>query len=117
MFCRNCGSPINPGEAFCSKCGTKVDANTNTVNQNTNVPVQDSKAGKNNSMAIVAFVFSLLGLLVAGLPCGILAVCLGVSARNHIKTFPEEKGNGFAMAGIIIGIFDIVAVVIQIILL
>ena len=39
MFCRNCGSPINPGEAFCSKCGTKVDANTNTVNQNTNVPV------------------------------------------------------------------------------
>lgn len=117
MFCRNCGSPINPGEAFCSKCGTKVDSNTNTVNQNTNVPVQDSKAGKNNSMAIVAFVFSLVGLFFAALPCGIFAVCLGVAAKNHIKVFPEEKGNSFATAGIIIGIFDIVAVVLQLVLL
>lgn len=109
MFCSNCGNQIHLGESFCSKCGRKVET---SVNPNTNISVQNSKTGKNNSIAIIAFVLGILGLVVAGLPCGILAVCLGISARNHIKAFPEERGKSLAMAGIIIGIFDIIAVLV-----
>ena len=121
MFCSNCGHKLNEGEEFCPNCGQKKEDSPNlgsskqsTVNGS---GVVNSKAGTTNTMAILSLVFSVLGLLIAGLPLGIISVCFGATALNHLKSFPEEKGKGLAIAGIAIGAFDIIAVVIQLLVL
>ncbi len=111
MFCKNCGNRLNPGEVFCSKCGARVEDGSSQNSTTEGYPVQDSKAGKNNTMAILSIVFGVLGFFVAGLICGILAICMSVSAKNHIKSFPEEKGENLATIGLIIGIIDVVVIV------
>jgi len=119
MFCSNCGHKLNEGEEFCPNCGQKKEDSTNlgSSNQSNGSGVVNSKAGTTNTMAILSLVFSVLGLLVAGLPLGIISVCFGATALNHLKSFPEEKGKGLAIAGIALGAFDIIAVVIQLLVL
>ena len=65
---------------------------------------------KNNTPALISFILSLVGLLVAGLPCGIAAVITGII--GIVKFNPEtEKGKGLAIAGLIVGILDVIFVV------
>lgn len=111
MFCKNCGNRLNPGEVFCSKCGARVEDGSSQNSTTEGYPVQDSKSGKNNTMAILSIVFGVLGFFVAGLICGILAICMSVSAKNHIKSFPEEKGENLATIGLILGIIDVAVIV------
>ena len=111
MFCKNCGNRLNPGEGFCSKCGAKVEDGASQNNTAGGYQVHDSKAGKYNTMAILSVVFGVLGFFVAGLLCGILAISMSVSAKNHIKSFPEEKGENLATIGLIIGIIDVVLMI------
>lgn len=68
---------------------------------------------KINPCALVSFIFSLVGIIVAGLPCGIVATITGIIG---LVTFKEEtqKGKGFAIAGLVIGIIDVVIMVIYI---
>jgi hypothetical protein len=61
-------------------------------------PQHNSKKG----FAIASFVLSLVGLLMFGLPLGIIAVIFGGISWNE---------NGLAKAGTIIGAFDILAVI------
>lgn len=67
-------------------------------------------AKKRNSKAFASFVCSLVGLLIAGIPCGIAAVISGVLG---LKTFnPETENNKWmAIFGIILGAIDVVLVV------
>ena len=53
-------------------------------------------------------------VIVAGIILGIVSISLGAAALNHMKTFPEEKGKGLAIAAIVIGIIDIVGAIIVI---
>ena len=110
MFCKQCGKPIDEGQEFCEECKGAASANaqaqTAQVNQNTGVK-------KQNSMALTSFIISLVGLLVAGLPCGIVAIITGIVGLVKFK--PEaEKGKGFAIAGLVIGVIDAVLVIINI---
>jgi len=62
---------------------------------------------KNNVPALISFVLSLVGLVVAGLPCGIAATITGIIGL--VKFNPEtEKGKWMAITGLIIGILEIV---------
>ena len=65
---------------------------------------------KNNVFAIVSLVLSLVGLIVAGLPCGIAAVVTGIIGLVKFDA-ETQKGKGMAIAGIIVGAVDIVLVV------
>lgn len=108
-FCKNCGTKLNEGEKFCTNCGSKVNT-TPVSNTNTSANTENdiNKFDKTNPSAIVGFICSIVGLFIAGIPMGIIAVCSGLSARNHIKVFKNEKGAGLALAAFIIGIIDIV---------
>ena len=65
---------------------------------------------KNNTPALISFILSLVGILVAGIPCGIAAIITGII--GIVKFNPEtEKGKGLAIAGLIIGIVDVIMVV------
>ena len=70
---------------------------------------------KQNAMALTSFIIALVGLLVAGLPCGIVAVVLGIVGLVKFDA-TKDKGKGFAIAGLVIGVIDVIAVVLNIII-
>lgn len=121
--CNFCGGTIKGNEKFCTNCGAAVAPSPNQMNQQ---PVQQNQtigsngqpvannAGKTTGTAIAGFVCALVGLIVLPLPLGILGVSLGATALNHIKTFPQDKGKGLAIAGIVIGIINIIWAIISI---
>lgn len=59
--------------------------------------------------AILSFLSSMVGLFVASIPLGIVAVILGATAIGKINRDPKRyKGRGLAIAGIIVGFVEIV---------
>ena len=127
--CNFCGNIVNDGDVFCKACGgnlggtTQMDGTTTPVDtfqqqpqysQPIIQPAQPTakEQGSMYGQSIASFALSLVGfLLFGGIIFGSIAVALGGSALNHYKTFPGDKGKGLAIAGIVIGIIDIVAVV------
>lgn len=113
-FCKKCGNKLSSECKFCTRCGESTQENiTSTTNINSNV--QNDYMNSHNGTsptAIASLVCSLVGLFLWGVILGIVGICLGLSAKNHIKIFKNEKGEGLATAGIIIGIVDIVFAII-----
>ena len=73
------------------------------------------RSKKNNNNALLSFIFSLIGIIVAALPCGLVAIitgCIGISKFNS----EEEKGKWMAITGIIIGAIDVIVVLINMII-
>jgi hypothetical protein len=97
-FCGACGHRLENGDEFCTACGSPTEAKMQSVRQPTQpvVHVAPLPPGmRTNSLAIAAFVIS----LVACTPVGLW---LGYKARSQIRE-SGEQGAGFAMAAIIIG--------------
>ena len=64
-------------------------------------------------LGLSGFIASLVGLIVFGIPLGLVAVIFGSVSLNKIKREPGRfKGRGFALASMIIGLVDIIAVAI-----
>ena len=59
-------------------------------------------------MSIASMVLGIVGLIVAALPCGILAIIFSILGK-------KKGGKGFATAGLVLGIIDAVFGVIAII--
>ena len=75
----------------------------------------NSVAKKVNGSALASFIFSLVGLVIAGLPCGIVAIITGI--LGLVKFNKEtEKFKWMAIVGIIVGVADVVLVTLNIIL-
>jgi len=70
-------------------------------------------ARQNAPGAVAALVCGIIGLFIAGIILGIIAIVCGVSARNAIRRNPSVyTGQGMATAGLVLGIVDIVAAII-----
>lgn len=119
-YCINCGNMLSDDSKFCNKCGVDTKNNqfinnANNVensNQNVNATVStvannNQETSKVNGLAIASFVVSLVGLIIFGLYCGLIALGMGITALKRIKIFPEMKGKGLAIAGIVIGSIDV----------
>lgn len=64
---------------------------------------------KNNKSALTSLILSLVGIIIAGIPCGIGAVATGVTGLRNFN--PEtEKNKWMAIFGIVLGIIDVVLV-------
>lgn len=74
------------------------------------VPPLGFAALATSGKAITALVLGLLGLFIAGIPLGCVAVGLGISARDDIAR-GTRRGAGLAVAGIVLGVLDIVLMV------
>lgn len=69
---------------------------------------------KLNVFGLISFIFSLVGIFFAGLPCGIVATITG---GIGLAKFNPEKENGkwMAITGLVIGIIEIVVMILSII--
>ncbi len=94
-----------------------MDENNNPIQESgvkTEAP-QNAGAKKQNSMGLVSFIFSLVGLIVAAIPCGIVALITGIIGITKFNP-STEKGKGLAVAGVVVGTIDIVAGIINIVM-
>ncbi len=88
-------------------------SSTNPSNQNTTDQSPTNK--KPHALAILSFLFSIVGLFIAGIPFGLAAVIFGAVSLKKIGLAPDRfKGKGFAIAAIVIGILDIIGALIVI---
>lgn len=75
--------------------------------------------GKLNGLAVAGFVVSLVSLFFCGISSivGLILSIVGmVQIKNSIKTGVPQRGNGFAIAGLVLGIIGVVFILIYIIL-
>ncbi len=61
---------------------------------------------KTNGFAITGFVLSLLGCT------GVLGLIFSAISLNQLKKNPNQGGKGLAIAGLVIGILDVIGIVI-----
>ena len=87
------------------------EPNANNVEQN-NYNQMNNQIKKVNPLALISFIFSLVGLIIAGIPCGMVAIITGIVA---LVKFNEntEKLKWMAIVGLIIGIADVVVVAVS----
>jgi len=72
---------------------------------------KESKNTKTEGFGLVSFIVGVIGLLIAGLPLGILALIFGaISLSRFKKDTGKYKGKGFAITGIILGLLSIIFV-------
>lgn len=85
----------------------------------TYIPNQTNSTYKNISVletelvGVTGFISALVGLFIAPIPLGLIAVIFGSISLLKIKKQPQRyKGKIFAIASIILGIIDVVAIII-----
>ena len=109
MFCSKCGAPLN-GAAFCSACGTSVVMTPNASPTPTAAPTYGvtPQTRSANPLAIAGFVISLVGFGYLNW----LGVVFGIIALNQIKkSNGTQSGRGLAIAGIVLGGFGVLVVI------
>jgi type IV pilus assembly protein PilA len=110
--CPACSNPVGPGEQFCRVCGHAL---TVAPSAPTVAPVPPPFAGvpKTSGKAIVSLVCGVFFLL---LPASILAIVFGHLSYSEIrKSAGRLKGQGLAIAGLILGYLGIAFIPILII--
>lgn len=75
---------------------------------------ENNSIRKNNTAGLVSFIFSLIGIFIMGIPCGIVAVITGIVGIATFKK-EEEKNKWMAITGLCVGIADIVLVLFNLI--
>ena len=96
MFCSNCGFQVADNVAVCNNCGRPAG--------------MGAAAGpaRTDEKAVISLVLGVLSVTVLSLLAGIPAVILGhISRANIRKSFGQLKGEGMALAGLIMGYISI----------
>ena len=114
MFCRNCGKEINDTTIFCPYCGTQVANDTEPVKVNLGF---DNPTQKKLSMkALVGFIVAMAGIFIAAIPCGIVGLVFSCKGMKETEN-SNLRGRGFAIAGLVVSILDIIFGVISVIMM
>jgi hypothetical protein len=104
--CGNCGTLATPrGDAtprFCPICGQPLRAGPTASERHRPIGVQPFTPGS----AVASLAFGVLSFIpMVGLLIGMLAIVIGVHAKNRIaESGGRLSGNGLATAGITLGI-------------
>lgn len=102
MYCINCGKELEDKSLICPNCGT----NLNQYYYNSAQQATNKTNNETNALAIVGFVLSFF-FAVAGLICSIIGYKEAPKYREGYK--------GFALAGIIISVIELVMTVVLVI--
>ena len=118
-FCSMCGKEMPEGSVFCSACGNRLEleGQTSTLQQQPEVqqpipqqpPVSQKPKSGMNGLALAGFIVSCVSIVMDGygIVFGIVGLVLSIIGKLQLKQ-RDERGNGFAIAGIVVGICGIV---------
>ncbi len=106
MVCQNCGTNIDENQNFCPNCGA-ARADCSNTSETTEQKVTDPAPQAWSKKAITGFVLSLIGLIVAALPCGITGLVFSSIALTQTAN-KNLKGKGLAISGLVISLIDVV---------
>jgi amino acid transporter len=113
--CLRCKFSNEDDSSECSNCGSSLNPSRGENNFGNTYPLAQAR---NNGFAITSMVLGIVSIPMicccyTGIIPGILAVIFGFLARNKLRTsFSVEKGEGMALAGIILGFITIGLVII-----
>ena len=101
MYCRNCGKEME--ENFCANCGTAVNNEHPPLYETNRQPYMGETKQNLNTMALVSFVISCISIFlnfwgIVGIVAVVFSVVGFVQTNNS-----NERGRGFAIAGMILG--------------
>jgi ribosomal protein L37E len=100
--CPRCAETVQGAALVCRFCGYSFDGTSRAV-----APGEANTSGA----AVAAFICSLVGLWIAGIPLGIHAL------RQIDSSGGRKTGRGFATAGVILGVLGLVGTVVLIVLI
>ena len=76
---------------------------------------KDTKDAKVQGMCLLGILLAVVGLIVAGVPLGILAIIFGISGLVTVAHHKDKyKGKGLGIVAVILGIIDIIGAAIYI---
>src|SRR5436853_4454186 len=109
MFCGSCGASNPDNSTFCYRCGQKLSIveggpalNAQRSPESAHTP-QGSSA-RTDGKAVASLVLGILSVTILWIIAGIPAIILGHLSRSSIRrSIGELKGNGMALAGLIMG--------------
>lgn len=97
-FCPNCLVEMN-GQKYCGACKVMAaQAQPLMYEGGAAIPSKEAKT---------ALICAIVGIFIAALPLGIVAIAVGAKAKKMMAVNPRITGSGMATAGIIIGVIDI----------
>lgn len=115
MFCRTCGNNINDRAVICPHCGCETGNPMQSVQPVVQyVPVEQPKK-KENTMAIVALIVSLVGAWAIPLAGSIAGLILGILGFKQSKKMNGE-GKGMSIASIVVSAVTLAGYVILILI-
>lgn len=118
-FCRRCGAPLaQPAMAPAPPAATTFGQDYHAAPAYGATPapyaapvsgeVADAQKTARNSLIV-----GLVGLVCLGFILGFLAIKYGVDARKRLTAAGVSQGRGMALAGIILGVFDILGSIVS----
>jgi hypothetical protein len=96
--CPNCRVPIMAGTQVCPSCRAITSPDGIYHGPRVNAPG-----------AVAALVFGILGFFICGIIFGIVAISKANAAKRMIESDPTYGGGGLATAGMIMGVIDLIA--------
>jgi type IV pilus assembly protein PilA len=109
-FCAACGSLVDEGENFCRKCGAAVSGSP----AGPAAPPVQAAPPATSGKAVTSFIF---GLFIFFFPFSIVAIILGHLSLSEIrKSAGRLKGDGMAIAGLVLGYVGVASVPIMLII-
>src|SRR5262245_36481585 len=115
MLCSVCGASIPEGASVCANCGSPVVASTGAPSAQQVPPKQaipptpailsvPPAAPPTDGKATASLVLGILSWMGPGIVAGVPAIILGHMSRSAIrKSMGRLKGDGMALAGLILG--------------
>ena len=98
MRCPNCASSIAQGALYCPSCNFITSPDGISHGPKTTAPG-----------ATASMVYGIVGLFICGVIFGPIAISKSNSSRALMKMDPTLEGEGMAIAGLVLGILDLVA--------
>lgn len=102
MYCTVCGKENSDENRYCIGCGAVLiqDSEFQISNEN-------NKSLKLSTNALAGFIVSLVGIIIFAIPCGVSSTIFSALALKDTNS-GKFRGKGLAIAGLIIGIIDII---------
>jgi type IV pilus assembly protein PilA len=106
MFCSGCGNNLSADDQFCRVCGKGVSTVPGVAPSFE--PVVSPDAAQTSGKAVASLIF---GLFLFAFPFSLVAIILGHLSLSEIrKSAGRVKGEGMAMAGLVLGYVGLAAI-------